>query len=122
MKEHSDEDLFLAFQRNRDQEALSTLFRRRADELLRLAVFLSPRPSEADDLLQATPMQSPARRPTAETGDELALWHLDQPRADAPAIDRRRAPDAPSAEDFETPVDAALQQEVARALKMASQG
>lgn len=64
MKEHSDEDLFLAFQRNRDHEALSTLFRRRADELLRLAVFLSPRPSEADDLLQATFLSAISRAET----------------------------------------------------------
>ena len=45
MPQQPDEQLFLAFQRDRDLDALGALFRRRADELLRLAVFLAPRPT-----------------------------------------------------------------------------
>src|SRR5262249_14239678 len=37
-----------------DCEALGELFRRRAPELLRIAVFLAPRPTDAEDLVQAT--------------------------------------------------------------------
>ncbi|HEB53429.1 MAG TPA: sigma-70 family RNA polymerase sigma factor, partial [bacterium] len=70
----SDEQLFRAFRRHRDVDALATLFHRRADELLRLALFLSPRPSEAEDLVQATFLSAIARAETFRDGHRVMSW------------------------------------------------
>src|SRR5262245_35800927 len=68
MGQRSDEDLFLAFTRQRDCTALGALFRRRADELLRIAVFLAPRPTDAEDLVQATFLSAIAHAETWRGG------------------------------------------------------
>lgn len=74
MQESSDETLFVAFQQHRDVASLSTLFRRRADELLRLAVFLAPRPTDAEDLVQATFLSAIARAETYRDGYRVMSW------------------------------------------------
>ncbi|HEX6810880.1 MAG TPA: sigma-70 family RNA polymerase sigma factor [Planctomycetota bacterium] len=70
----SDEDLFASFQRQRDCQALAVLFRRRADELLRLAVFLAPRPTDAEDLVQATFLSAIARAETFRAEHRVMSW------------------------------------------------
>ena len=120
MKELSDEALFAAFQSERDHDALATLFRRRADELLRLAVFLAPRPTEAEDLLQATFLSAISRAETFRPGNRVMSWlcgiltnHARMLRRN----ERRRPPEAPTDQDSSTPVDAALQAELDQALR-----
>src|SRR5262245_18796325 len=70
----SDEELFASFQRQRDCQALAVLFHRRADELLRIAVFLAPRPTDAEDLVQATFLSAIARAETFRPEHRVMIW------------------------------------------------
>ena len=70
----SDEELFASFQRQRDCQALAVLFHRRADELLRIAVFLAPRPTDAEDLVQATFLSAIARAETFRPEHRVMSW------------------------------------------------
>lgn len=70
----SDEVLFLAYQRQRDCNALGVLFRRRVDELLRLAVFLAARPGDAEDLVQATFLSAISRAETFRPDGRVMAW------------------------------------------------
>lgn len=116
----SDENLFVAFQQHRDVASLSTLFRRRADELLRLAVFLAPRPSDAEDLVQATFLSAIARAETYRDGYRVMSWLCGILTNHARMLRRaeRRTPPGPlhAAEDHD-PVGEALQSELRQALR-----
>src|SRR5262245_92593 len=70
----SDEELFASFQRQRDCQALAVLFHRRADELLRIAVFLAPRPTDAEDLVQATFLSAIAHADRFRPGHSVVNW------------------------------------------------
>ena len=74
MPHRSDESLFAAFQQHRDCQALGILFHRRADELLRLAVFLAPRPTDAEDLVQATFLSAIAHAESFRAGNRVMSW------------------------------------------------
>ncbi len=116
----TDEALFCAFRERRDRAALSALFRRRADELLRLAIFLAPRSSDAEDLLQATFLSAIARAETYRPGYRVMSWLCGILTNHARMLrraDRRTAPATRPETSSETPVDAALQAEVASALR-----
>lgn len=120
MPSTSDEDLFVAFCERRDVESLSTLFRRRADELLRLAVFLAPRPTDAEDLVQATFLSAIARAETYRRDHRVMSWLCGILTNHARMLrraERRRDPEPTSAADEATPIDAALQSELQRALR-----
>jgi RNA polymerase sigma-70 factor (ECF subfamily) len=54
MRRLSTEQLFLRFRRGGDTEALGEVFDRTAPELFKLALFLAPAASDAEDLLQET--------------------------------------------------------------------
>ena len=119
MQQFSDETLFLAFQKDRDVVALSTLFARHADELLKLAVFLSPRPSDAEDLLQATFLSAIARAETYREGYRVMSWLCGILTNHARMLrraERRRMPESATAESDHSPVDAALQSELRQTL------
>ncbi|MCR9246973.1 MAG: sigma-70 family RNA polymerase sigma factor [bacterium] len=130
MQRRSDEDLFLAYRRHHDCDALGMLFRRHVEELLRLAVFLAERPSDAEDLVQATFLSAISRADTFATDGRVMSWlcgiltnharmlrradRRRRSRVDArselptlPANDARPAPE---------PVSAALRAEVRQAL------
>lgn len=130
MQEASDEDLFLAFQKQRDVASLSRLFSRHADELLRLAVFLSPRPTDAEDLLQATFLSAIARAETYREGFRVKSWLCGILTNHARMLrraERRRSAQAASAGDGtgdawsgdegHGPVDEALRSELRAALE-----
>ena len=120
MPQQPDEELFLAFQRDRDHDALGILFRRRAEELLRLAVFLAPRPTEAEDLLQATFLSAIARAETYRPGNRVMSWLCGILTNHARMLrrsERRQTPERPDGGDGDTPVDVALQQELQQALR-----
>ncbi|MFK7742626.1 MAG: RNA polymerase sigma factor, partial [Planctomycetota bacterium] len=74
MHRTSDESLFVAFRDERDVDALGQLFRRHAEELLRLAVFMAPRPTDAEDLVQATFLSAIARAETYRDGHRVMSW------------------------------------------------
>ncbi|MFN3240268.1 MAG: sigma-70 family RNA polymerase sigma factor [Planctomycetota bacterium] len=116
----SDEDLFATFRKQRDVDALATLFRRRVDELLRLAVFLAPRPTDAEDLVQATFLSAIARAETYRPGHRVMSWLCGILTNHARMLRRtegRRAPEPAPPTAATTPVDAALQSELERALR-----
>ncbi|MCU0866951.1 MAG: sigma-70 family RNA polymerase sigma factor [Planctomycetes bacterium] len=115
----SDEALFLAFQRHRDCQALGVLFRRRAEELVRLAVFVAPSPSDAEDLVQATFLAAITRAETFRDGGRVMSWLCgiltNQARMLRRASRRRQPSDEPVV-DGTGPVTAALQSELRAAL------
>ncbi len=118
MPHRSDEALFAAFQDQRDCQALGELFHRRADELLRLAVFLAPRPSDAEDLVQATFLSAIARAETFHAGNRVMSWLCGILTNHARMLrraERRSAPAAPVLA-VEDPADAALHSELRQAL------
>lgn len=120
MPQSSDETLFLAFQQHRDVAALSTLFSRHADELLRLAVFLSPRPTDAEDLLQATFLSAIARAETYRKGFRVMSWLCGILTNHARMLrraERRQMPETAAVDGDHDPVDAALRSELRQALK-----
>jgi RNA polymerase sigma-70 factor (ECF subfamily) len=70
----SDETLFAAYRTHGDCDALGQIFRRRADELLRMAAFMAPTPSEAEDLVQATFLTAITRADTFHRDGRLMSW------------------------------------------------
>jgi RNA polymerase sigma factor (sigma-70 family) len=114
----SDEVLFRAFRRQRDCQALGVLFRRRAGELLRLAVFLGPSPSDAEDLVQATFLSAIARAETFHDDARVMSWLCGILTNHARMLRRaaRRTAPAGTATAPEQPVDAALRSELRVAL------
>src|SRR5688572_19097301 len=118
MPHRSDEALFAAFQRQRDCHALAILFHRRADELLRLAVFLAPRPTDAEDLVQGTFLSAIARAETFRDGNRVMSWLCGILTNHARML--RRAERRPRPELFaattEDPAHAALRSELRSAL------
>ena len=115
----SDEDLFRLFRRDRDCNALGALFRRRADELLRLAVFLAPRPTEAEDLVQATFLSAIAHAEQFHDDSRVMSWLCGILTNHARMLRRseRRKPPAAADQVAEDPADAALRGEVRSALR-----
>ena len=115
MKNLSDEDLFLAFQQDRDVASLSTLFRRRSDELLRLAMFLVQRPSDAEDLVQATFLNAIARADSYRSGFRVMSWLCGILTNNARMLRRaaRRVPPASMANEVvQDPVSETLHEEL----------
>jgi len=122
MGQRSDEDLFLAFTRHRDCTALGALFRRRADELLRIAVFLAPRPTDAEDLVQATFLSAIAHAETWHAGSRVMNWLCGILTNHARMLRRaeRRTPPLPGAAASENePLLAALRSELRSTLAAA---
>jgi RNA polymerase sigma-70 factor (ECF subfamily) len=120
----SDETLFAAFRAHRDCQALAALFHRRVDELLRLAVFLAPRPSDAEDLVQATFLSAIARAETFRPGHRVMSWLCgiltNQARMLRRAERRTRPqPEAQPTDVADDPAAAALQSELRQALQHA---
>jgi RNA polymerase sigma-70 factor (ECF subfamily) len=118
MPHRSDEELFAAFQRERDCGALGVLFRRRADELLRIAVFLSPRPTDAEDVVQATFLSAIARAETFRPGLRVMSWLCGILTNHARMLRRAERRGQPPAQDqvADDPADAALRSELRQAL------
>ena len=120
----SDEVLFESFRSRRDVEALTVLFHRRAEELLRLAMFLAPRPSDAEDLVQATFLSAISRATTYRPEHRVMSWLCGILTNHARMLrraERRAAPtgentphDTPHVDD--DPVDQALRAELRQAL------
>ena len=73
-RQRSDEALFLAYRDEQDCQALNDLFRRRVDELLRLAVFLAARPTDAEDLVQATFLTAISKAESFHEGGRVMSW------------------------------------------------
>lgn len=115
----SDEELFRHFRQHRDCNALGLLFRRRADELLRLAVFLAPRPTEAEDLVQATFLSAIAHAEQFQGEGRVMSWLCGILTNHARMLRRseRRKQPAPADQVVEDPADAALRGEVRAALR-----
>lgn len=119
MARPSDESLFVAFQQHRDVESLSALFQRRADELLRIAVFLAPRPTDAEDLVQATFLSAIARAETYRPDHRVMSWLCGILTNHARMLrraERRQKPTAAHEEGNRDPVSAALHSELRQAL------
>jgi len=70
----SDEELFAAYRHHQDRRQLAVLFRRRAAELLQLAVFLAPRASVAEDLVQATFLTAITNAHTFRDDGRVMSW------------------------------------------------
>ena len=119
MSHRSDEELFRAFQQQRDCDALGILFRRRAQDLVRLAVFVAPSPSDAEDLVQATFLAAITRAETFHDGGLVMSWLsgilTNQARMLHRAA-RRRSPEPDSGRAAGEPVTTALQAELRAAL------
>lgn len=115
----SDECLFRAFQQQRNCEALGVLFRRRAAELLRLAVFVAASPSDAEDLVQATFLCAITRAETFHDGGRVMSWLCGILTNQARMLRRasRRKPPATAATASVEPVNSALQAELRAALE-----
>lgn len=121
MHRRSDEELFLAFRRQRDCDALAVLFRRRVEELLRLAVFLAERPGDAEDLVQATFLSAISRAETFRPDGRVMSWLCGILTNHARMLrraERRRLAGMPAAplEEPKEPMHAALRAEVRQAL------
>ncbi|MBL8755520.1 MAG: sigma-70 family RNA polymerase sigma factor [Planctomycetes bacterium] len=120
MPQRSDEDLFRAFQRRRDCDALGILFRRRAQELVRLAVFVAPSPSDAEDLVQATFLTAITRAETFRDDGLVMSWMSGILSNHARMLHRAASRRVPVQDDRELggePIDAALHSELRAALK-----
>jgi len=120
MKNLSDEDLFLAFQQDRDVASLSILFRRRSDELLRLAMFLVQRPSDAEDLVQATFLNAIARADSYRSGFRVMSWLCGILTNNARMLRRaaRRVPPASMANEVvQDPVSETLHEELRQVMR-----
>jgi len=120
MEHLSDESLFVAYQQRRDVAALSTLFRRRADELLRLAVFLAPRPSDAEDIVQATFLNAIARADTYREGFRVMSWLCGILTNNARMLrrsERRSIPDPIPQDPADDPVSVTLHAELQQVLR-----
>lgn len=116
---HTDEELFRLYRDHRDCSALGVLFRRRADELLRLAVFLAPRPTEAEDLVQATFLSAIAHAEQFRADGRVMSWLCGILTNHARMLrrsERRKRPD-PIDQIVEDPADAALRDELRGALQ-----
>lgn len=118
MTHHSDEALFAAFQQLRDCHALGTLFHRRADELLRLAVLMAPRPSDAEDLVQATFLSAIAHADDFRAGSRVMSWLCGILTNHARMLRRasRRIPPPPPTATAQDPAETALHAELRQAL------
>ncbi|MCA8952652.1 MAG: RNA polymerase sigma factor, partial [Planctomycetes bacterium] len=121
MHRRSDEELFVAYRRHRDTDALGVLFRRRVEELLRLAVFLAERPSDAEDLVQATFLSAISRAETFHEGSRVMSWLCGILTNHARMLrraERRRLADlgAADSDPAPQPIHAALRAEVRQAL------
>ena len=118
MPHRTDEELLLAFQAHRDCQAIGLLFHRRADELLRVAVFLAPRPSDAEDLLQATFLSAISGVETYRHEHRVMSWLCGILANHARMLRRaeRRSPPRPVVEEVEDPSNAALHAELRSAL------
>lgn len=114
----TDEDLFLRYQSARDCAALGVLFHRRAKELLRLAVFLAPRPTEAEDLVQATFLSAIAHADQFRPDGRVMSWLCGILTNHARMLRRNERRKSPAARDqvTEDPADAALHAELRAAL------
>ncbi len=120
MKNLSDEALFIAFQQHRDVTALSTLFRRRSDELLRLALFLVQRPSDAEDLVQATFLNAIARADSYRSGFRVMSWLCGILTNNARMLRRaarRVPPTSMTDEAIQDPVSETLHEELRQVLR-----
>ena len=118
MTHRSDEALFAAFQEQRDCQALGTLFHRRADELLRLAVLMAPRPTDAEDLVQATFLSAIAHADDFRAGGRVMSWLCGILTNQARMLRRaaRRMPPPPSTATAPDPAETALHAELRQAL------
>ncbi len=119
MSHRSDEDLFRAFQQQRDCDALGILFRRRAQELVRLAVFVAPSPSDAEDLVQATFLTAITRAETFRDDGLVMSWMSGILSNHARMLHRAASRRVPAREAFDVggePVAVALQAELRSAL------
>ena len=118
MPHRSDESLFAAFQTQRDCQALGVVFHRHAEELLRLAVFLAPRPTDAEDLVQATFLSAIARAETFVAGNRVMSWLCGILTNHARMLRRSERRSLPDARDdvAEDPADAVLRTELRSAL------
>src|SRR5262249_19511979 len=120
-----DEVLFARYRRDGDCEALGELFRRRAPELLRIAVFLAPRPTDAEDLVQATFLSAITHADRFHEGACVMNWlcgilanharSLHRAHARAPGATVRR-------DDVVDAADEALRRELRTALEQAMAG
>ncbi|MFN9705172.1 MAG: RNA polymerase sigma factor, partial [Planctomycetota bacterium] len=114
----SDEDLFRIYSDGGDCQALGVLFHRRSTELLRIAAFLAPRPTEAEDLVQATFLSAIAHADQFRRDGRVMSWLCGILTNHARMLrrtERRRAPEARD-QVAEDPADAALRNELQAAL------
>jgi RNA polymerase sigma-70 factor (ECF subfamily) len=68
------EDLFTAFREKGDADALAAVFDRSASELLALALHLTPEPTAAEDLVQATFLAAIQGAESFERGRRVMPW------------------------------------------------
>jgi RNA polymerase sigma-70 factor, ECF subfamily len=114
----SDEELFRQYSDGGDCNALGSLFHRRADELLRIAAFLAPRPTEAEDLVQATFLSAIAHADQFRRDGRVMSWLCGILTNHARMLRRseRRRPPVAKDQVVEDPAEAALRSELQSAL------
>jgi RNA polymerase sigma-70 factor (ECF subfamily) len=114
----SDEELFRQYSDGGDCNALGSLFHRRADELLRIAAFLAPRPTEAEDLVQATFLSAIAHADQFRRDGRVMSWLCGILTNHARMLRRseRRRPPVAKDQVVEDPAEAALRSELQTAL------
>ncbi|MFO1054904.1 MAG: sigma-70 family RNA polymerase sigma factor [Planctomycetota bacterium] len=117
------EERFARFQRSGDPEALASVFRDTAADLLKLAVQLTDDPAQAEDALQSTFVTAMEKAATFERGRPLLPWlcgvlqlHCKSLRARA-----RRAADPPRLPipEPKDPLETAMAGEIDRGLREA---
>lgn len=115
-QDRSDEELFAAYRRHQDSRQLAVLFRRHAKELLRLAMFLAPRASVAEDLVQATFLSAITNAHQFREGGRVMSWlcGILANHARMSCRDARRVPPAQLSQDMSSvePIDAMMHVEL----------
>jgi RNA polymerase sigma-70 factor (ECF subfamily) len=76
VKKHTIEHLFLRFRRRGDASALGEVFDRTAEDLFKLALYLGPEATDAEDLVQATYLTAIEAAHNFESGRRLLPWLL----------------------------------------------
>ena len=76
MKKQATEHLFLRFRRRGDASALGEVFDRTAEDLFKLALYLAPEATDAEDLVQATYLTAIEAAHNFESGRRLLPWLL----------------------------------------------
>jgi RNA polymerase sigma factor (sigma-70 family) len=76
VKKQTTEHLFLRFRRRGDASALGEVFDRTAEDLFKLALYLAPEATDAEDLVQATYLTAIEAAHNFESGRRLLPWLL----------------------------------------------